>query len=67
VGIQTIIQNAVKFYKQDTMQLKVIYKSDSKTFIATFDGKTQDECKNKENNFFKEKDYELVERRWIDG
>jgi hypothetical protein len=49
------------------MQIKVIYKTGSITEFAIFEGKTQEECKNKENDFFNNKEYELVERRWIDG
>ena len=48
------------------MQIKVMYKFNNATVVNSFEGKTQEECKNKENNFFKNKEYELVERRWID-
>jgi hypothetical protein len=50
------------------MQIKVMYKIKCKGNIinAEFEGKTQQDCKNKENDFFKNKEYELVERRWID-
>ena len=43
-----------------------MYTFNNATVITNFEGKTQEECKNKESNFFKNKEYELIERRWID-
>ena len=47
------------------MKIKVTYKINNATVITNFEGETQEQCKTKENEFFKNKNYELVERRWL--
>ena len=47
------------------MKIEVTYKANNAIFTATFEGKTQEQCKEKEYLFFQNKKYELVERRWL--